>query len=136
MNMVRERNINDLLKAFVGRHAMPTEVVAEFTDIPLRRVQSHISATPNKPNLTDFFRYCAVLGHTFQQQAFAIYGYKAEKMVRRNGCPYRVLTTTGEVVSSLSSKLSDGEFDHQERFEARPQLLSLVDEASALVASL
>ncbi len=127
MNVIREQSVNvkDLLRAFIGRHAMPVKECSTKTGISERQIHTHLSSDGSMPNADHMTAYLRILPDAFAGAYLGRSGirhYRATSMIGNRLCPSSVLPGAGKVVTLVSEAWSDRVFDHREIREIKPTL--------------
>lgn len=130
MNVIREQSVNvkDLLRAFIGRHAMPVKECALKTGLTERMINSHLSADGSTPNADHMSAYLQVLPDAFVGGYLGRSGirhFRATPMVGNRLCPSTVLPGAGKVVTLVSEAWMDRIFDHREIQQIKPVLMNV-----------
>lgn len=134
---VRERFKTALRRRVGVGRAWSVISLAEDSGVPERDIRSYQDQSGCMPSLTKFLRLGIVLGPDFVNEVASIAGFEGLRAVAaRDDNPFAAQMALAKALYMIAGWLADGKFDHSERREAVPVMLSVVAQLSAFVAGL
>ena len=109
-------DIKNLLRSFIGRHALSTKEAAAITGLGERLIQSHLSHDGSLPNALHMAAYMVAFGAGFTNQFLSLVGQGgASETAPQTICPQSHLIKSTEFAFIQSQILEDGRVTHTER---------------------
>lgn len=128
--------LRDVLRFFIGRHAMPVEMVSRETGIPERRIYSHLGNDGTCPSGVDLQAYARVFGPQFLNALFGPLGFVCHRAEPETFCMHGFLTHHLSFAREWSVVIEDGVIDHQEQKKVVPMMRNLSDMTASYALAL
>ncbi|MBC7953152.1 MAG: hypothetical protein H7Z12_15200 [Rhodospirillaceae bacterium] len=120
----------------VGRPWSITSLAAE-SDVAERDLRAYQDQSGCMPTMAKFFRLGIALGPDFMSEVLSVAGFEGLRHVAAHDSnPFTAQMALAEAMFKVAGWLADGKFDHMERREAIPLMLSTIAQLSAFVAGL
>lgn len=120
----------------VGRPWSVSSLAAE-SGVPERDLRAYQDQSGCLPSIPKLLRLGLALGPDFLSEVLGVAGFEGlRRMDIQNGNPFTAQMVLADALFQLARWLADGKFDHSERREAIPAMLSTIAQLNAFVAGL
>ncbi|MBX9635208.1 MAG: hypothetical protein K2X44_09525 [Magnetospirillum sp.] len=120
----------------VGRSWSIQSLAAE-SGVPERDLRAYQDQSGCLPSIAKLLRIGIALGPDFLSEVMGVAGFEGlRRMDGQDGNPFTAQMVLAEAMFKLAGWLADGKFDHMERREAVPLMLSTIAQLNAFVAGL